>query len=427
MSTKIEELVSEVDERRPAPGAVVFSVSETHGIVPQSQIFKKTIATDDRSKYRRIQYGDIIFNPYLLWNRAVGVCFDRRGGCVSPAYIVLRPRTPGTERFLHYFFRSKTMTTAVDAIATGSVTRRRTAPVSEILNLTFNLPDLEHQKTANFLLTTLDDKIEVSRKMNVTLERIARTLFKSWFVDFDPIRAKMEGRDPSLPKLLADLFPARFVDSELGKIPEGWEVSPLGDVCERITDGSHASPASVETGRPMASVKDMRDWGFELSGCRRISEQDYQELVCNNCRPLARDVLIAKDGSYLKHIFVVESDLDLVVLSSIAILRPNARIDPHFLAFSLRSDETMIRMARYVSGAVLQRIVLKDFRRFAILIPPKHMQQAWARIVGPLIHRCWRNADESKALFNLRETLLPKLIFGELRIKDAERVAGVSV
>src|SRR5690606_646616 len=96
----------------------------------------------------------------------------------------------------------------------------------------FLLPSLDEQRAIAHILGTLDDKIELNRRMSETLEAMARALFKSWFVDFDPVRAKAEGRAPRLPKPLADPFPARLVDSELGEIPEGWEVGTLGDVAE---------------------------------------------------------------------------------------------------------------------------------------------------------------------------------------------------
>lgn len=297
--------------------------------------------------------------------------------------------------------------------------------------------DESEQKAIAHILGTLDDKLELNRRMNKTMEEMARAIFKSWFVDFDPLHAKAAVRRdhpnwtnaqvsraalPNLSPEIAELFPDALEDSDLGEIPKGWNILPLSDVCKRITDGSHFSPKSVDVGRPMASVKDMRDWGFELSDCRRISEDNYQELVRNDCRPLAGDVLIAKDGSYLKHIFVVEDDLDLVILSSIAILRPNEKLDSHLLAFSLKGDETMIRMKQYVSGAVLQRIVLKDFRTFPLLVPSREVQQTWTRMVNPFIKRCWRNINENEALCAIRDTLLPKLISGELRIKNAEQI-----
>ena len=139
----------------------------------------------------------------------------------------------------------------------------------------------------------------------------------------------------------AALFPDALVDSELGEIPGGWSIRTLQDLCVKITDGAHASPKSVDNGRPMASVKDMHNWGIDIDSCRQISEEDYENLVRNNCRPLKDDVLIAKDGSYLKHIFMVEDDMDIVLLSSIAILKPNTDIVPYYLALMLGSASVM--------------------------------------------------------------------------------------
>src|SRR5690242_70424 len=98
----LSALVTPVDDRKPEPGTVVLSVSESLGIVPQTKLFKKRIALEDISAYKRVQFGDIAYNPFLLWNGAAGVCFEAAGGCVSPAYQVLRPKHSGTELFLHY-------------------------------------------------------------------------------------------------------------------------------------------------------------------------------------------------------------------------------------------------------------------------------------------------------------------------------------
>ena len=115
--------------------------------------------------------------------------------------------------------------------------------------------DIDEQRAIAHILGTLDDKIELNRRMNETLEAMARALFKSWFVDFDPVRAKAEGRDPGLPKPIADLFPDRFEDSELGEIPEGWEVKTFGDCCLRVSerasetyDGSAGSVSGLRQG-----------------------------------------------------------------------------------------------------------------------------------------------------------------------------------
>ena len=125
------------------------------------------------------------------------------------------------------------------------------------------LPPLPEQRAIAHILGTLDDKIELNRRMNETLEAMARALFKSWFVDFDPVRAKAEGRDPGLPKPLADLFPARLVDSELGEIPEGWRPMPLGDVLSNESErriGDTDAPDVLPP--PMRAVGELRSDRF---------------------------------------------------------------------------------------------------------------------------------------------------------------------
>src|SRR5690606_19086566 len=131
-------------------------------------------------------------------------------------------------KYLHYLLCSADYRHEVLASATGT-TVKHTSP-DRIRRFSFLRPPISEQRAIAHTLGTLDDKIELNRRMSETLEAMARALFKSWFVDFDPVRAKAEGRDPGLPKPLADLFPARLVHSELGEIPEGWDVGPLADV-----------------------------------------------------------------------------------------------------------------------------------------------------------------------------------------------------
>ena len=124
---------------------------------------------------------------------------------------------------------------------------------SELRKVLLTLPPIDEQRAIAHILGTLDDKIELNRRMNETLEAMARALFKSWFVDFDPVRAKAEGRDPGLPQPLADLFPDRFEDSELGEIPEGWEVRSLDEVARflngfGVTEDTRSEDGPIATG-----------------------------------------------------------------------------------------------------------------------------------------------------------------------------------
>lgn len=304
-----------------------------------------------------------------------------------------------TNDFLYYLVGHNI--NQIKSNAYGSVFDAITKSTFENIDIT--LPPLSEQYAIAEILSSLDNKIELNLQINKTLEEMANALYKHWFVDFGPFKGD------------------KFVKSELGLIPEGWEIVSLEDVTSKITDGAHLSPKSQESGYPMASVKDMFDWGINTETCRLISEEDYLVLTQQGCKPLKNDILIAKDGSFLKHSFVVEKDLEIVLLSSIAMLRPNGKINSHLLNLYLKLGLTKERLKSIVSGAVIQRIVLKDFRKFKIILPPIHIQKKVILKTEPLINQCWSNNEENNNLKQVRDYLLPKLISGEIRVKDAAK------
>lgn len=255
---------------------------------------------------------------------------------------------------------------------------------------------MEEQQRIASVLSAYDDLIENNRRRIALLEDAARQLYKEWFVRFR--------------------FPGHEHVKVIDGLPDGWERLPLSSICTRITDGSHASPKAVDDGFPMASVKDMEDWRLDLSSCRQISHDDYESLVRYDCKPLKGDVLIAKDGSYLKHCFVVQDDIDVVILSSIAILRPNERIDPFLLAFTLKDPKVKEMMAGYVSGVALPRIILREFRGFEIVVPDRRIQAAWGELVHPLCYQAQVLLKQNDALARARDLLLPKLMNGTLTV-----------
>lgn len=261
-------------------------------------------------------------------------------------------------------------------------------------------PPVEVQQRIASILSAYDDLIENNTRRIAILEEMARRIYEEWFVRF---------RFPGHERV-------QMVESELGLVPDGWETVRMEDVCARITDGSHYSPKSIEAGKPMASVKDMHDWGINVGTCRQIAEGEYEKLVRNDCKPRLNDVLIAKDGSYLKHTFVVDQEIDLVILSSIAILRPNGRMLPNQLAMYLRLPDVASRMKGYVSGVAIPRIVLRDFRQFLVLLPLTEVQRAWAAHCDPMLRLCRNLVRKNQNLRTTRDLLLPKLISGELDV-----------
>jgi type I restriction enzyme S subunit len=182
---------------------------------------------------------------------------------------------------------------------------------------------------------------------------------------------------------------------------------PLSDLCTLITDGSHYSPKEEGGGIPMYSVKDMAENSFVSSGAKCISEEEYQNLKRNGCQPEVDDVLIAKDGSVLKHVFRFSVEEKCALLSSVAILRPNLSIiDSEFLAYSLKNPTVRENvLANYVSGSGVPRIVLKDFKRIPIAVPDMRVQKSIAAILSALDKKIAVNTSRSETLEKIAQTL----------------------
>jgi type I restriction enzyme, S subunit len=190
-----------------------------------------------------------------------------------------------------------------------------------------------------------------------------------------------------------------------------WNIAKLQDVCKKITDGSHHSPKSAHSGYYMASVKDMTDHDFDLTNCKIISEEDYLKLVANDCKPKVNDVLISKDGNtLLKYVFVNKHERELVVLSSIAILRPNTNIlNPFYLKYFLSDPRTKQLLLRgYSSGSALPRIVLKDFKQLPIPVPPLSEQEKIASILSSLDNKIELNNAINKNLEEMAQALFKR-------------------
>jgi type I restriction enzyme, S subunit len=172
----------------------------------------------------------------------------------------------------------------------------------------------------------------------------------------------------------------------------------------------------------MASVKGMENYGFSLNNIKTISEQDFDNLKKSDCSPKLGDILIAKDGSYLKHVFVWNSDIEIVILSSIAILRPHINVSSNYLALTLKQDSTKSMMSCYVSGAALPRIILDDFKKMKILMPDQTLLSKFDIVIQPIFGQIKTLIEKNEVLNNTRNLLLPRLISGKLTIKQAEVV-----
>ena len=277
--------------------------------------------------------------------------------------------------------------------------------------LLVTLPPVETQRAIASVLGALDDKIDLNRRMCQTLEEMARALFKSWFVDFDPVRAKMEGRDPGLPKEIADLFPSRLIDSELGPIPEGWRVGAL----DAVMDVNPPRALKKAAAAPHLDMGNMPTHGH--CACD-ITERPYG----SGARFVTGDTLLARITPCLengKTAFVDFLPEGVVGWGSTEyiVIRPKPPTPVamgYYLARTTRFREYAIQSMNGSSGR--QRVPSEAVARYRLPIAPEAVTTGFGRMADPLMRRVRQATNESTTLAALRDTLLPKLISGELRV-----------
>ena len=276
--------------------------------------------------------------------------------------------------------------------------------------------DVREQRAIAHVLGTLDDKIELNRRMNETLEAMARALFKSWFVDFDPVRAKMEGRDTGLPKEIADLLPSRLVDSELGEIPEGWRVATLGDISE-VVDCLHSKkPDRTPEGKPLLQLWNIRDNGLtDMSDTYFIDEADYEKWT-SRIEVREGDCVITNVGR-VGAVSQIPRGLHAALGRNMTGVRCIAGFGyPTFVIAALLSDAMRWEIdLKTDSGTILNSLNVRSIPKLRFVRAPEPVLTAHERIARPMRARMEENLETSRTLAALRDTLLPMLISGEIR------------
>ena len=286
----------------------------------------------------------------------------------------------------------------------GHVTRR------DLEHIEAALPPLSEQRAIAHILGTLDDKIELNRRMNETLEEMARALFKSWFVDFDPVRAKMEGRDPGLPKHLADLFPDRLVDSELGPIPEGWEIGCVGDIADQRRSG--VKPEQIDPNTPYIGLEHMP------KHCIALSEWDTVEGLASNKFIFEQgDILFGKLRPYFHKVGI--APLDGVCSTDIVVIMPKSHDWFGFVLGHTSSVEFVNYTDAGATGTRMPRTKWTDMARYEIALPQRELAKTFTGLIQKCVNKIILAIHESRTLADQRDTLLPKLISGELRASQS--------
>ena len=272
------------------------------------------------------------------------------------------------------------------------------------------------QRAIVHILGTLDDKIELNRRMNETLEAMARALFKSWFVDFDPVRAKMAGRDTGLPKRLADLFPDRLVESELGEIPEGWEVKSLAETVEIIGGGTPKTsvPQYWDGDIPWFSVVDAPTQSeiWVVDTAKKITQIGIES---SSARILPVGTTIISARGTVGRIALV--GVPMAMNQSCYGLRRSGPTHGLFNYFTIRALVVMLQ--QHTHGSIFNTITRDTLAAVYVVSPCSDVIDAYERLVWTAFERIRSGLFQSRNLVTIRDALLPKLISGELRVKDA--------
>jgi type I restriction enzyme S subunit len=287
---------------------------------------------------------------------------------------------------------------------TGSSGRQR-VPINSLSDFVFYLPPLEEQQKIANILGSLDDKIELNRQINQTLEAMARAIFKSWFVDFDPVYAKMEGRDYPLPPEIMDLFPEELEESELGLIPKGWRVGTVGDIAENPKNVVH--PNEVNEATYYVGLEHMPRKNIALD------TWDYSEKVTSNKYAFCKgNILFGKLRPYFHKVGI--TPVDGICSTDIIVVNGKDNDYQNFLLFLLSSTVFVDSVSAASTGTKMPRTDWKYMQSYEIPLPPEIILQKFNSIVKSMVEKIVLNIHTSKNLENFRDVLLPKLMKGEL-------------
>lgn len=344
--------------------------------------------------------------------------------CLGQRMVLMRPSLKHVHfRFMRYWLNSPIMARYIHGFRDGSVAERLNLPTIRALPIL--IPPVIEQRAIAGVLGALDDKIELNRRRNRTLEATARAIFQSWFVDFDPVKAKAAGHKPTgLSEEIAALFPSFFEDSDLGEIPKGWTARPLPEVflvnptrsLSKGTLAPYLDMSNMPTQGPSPDSWVIREMG---SGMKFI----------NGDTLVARITPCLENGKTAYVDFLAQGEVAWGSTEYI-VLRPKGSIPPLFAYLLARTEDFRTFAIQQMTGSSgRQRVPADSLGKYRLPTPEldSPLFRHFGNLVAPMFHRIKVDAVESRTLAALRDALLPKLISGALRVPDAERIVERTV
>ncbi|CAH0304798.1 hypothetical protein SRABI118_04538 [Massilia sp. Bi118] len=343
--------------------------------------------------------------------------------CLGQRLFALRPHQGIIDgRFLYYALQTGQVRADVLGRATGTTVQG--IRQVELRKVKIPVPALPAQLYASNILGALDDRITLLRETNATLEEIAQTLFKSWFVDFDPVRAKQEGREPEgMDAETAALFPNSFEESKLGLVPKGWSIGTIDQATAMIIDYRGKTPKKLgrdwsRSGIPAVSAKNIKRGRLVEKQAMNFVDGELFDLWMKD-KLAPGDVLMTSEAPLGELLYLAENH-NFCISQRVFAMRANPRnCFSSFLYFSLTSSETQERLRARATGTTVVGIRQSELRKVEMLFPPLLIQKMANEILGPCLLKIEKNEALKETLTTLRDTLLPRLISGQLRLPEA--------
>ena len=345
------------------------------------------------------------------------ICIVEKAMAFNQDVKALRPRKDVLAAFLPYLLLGNRARLLSLVDLAGHGTGRLNS--EELKALDVQLPPILEQRAIAHILGTIDDKLELNRRMNETLEAMPRALFKSWFIDFDPVRAKMAGRGPGLPKHIAKYFPDRLVECRLGVKPDGWTVRPLGDSIDVTRGLSYKGAALSVRGTPMHNLNSI----YEGGGYKEDGIKYYDGTYKVRHQALPQDVLVANTEQghgrrLIGYSAVAPADLHDVAIFSHHLYRvrptPSSYLTPNYICQLLNSRVMHNVVSGYATGTTVNILPIEALAMPPIVMPPAQLAATFDSISKAMALRRRKLFDESKNLSDRRAALIQGLISGEV-------------
>jgi len=380
--------------------------------------------TDDKIANYKLHYGDIVV---ARTGNSTGenYMFDSAKTSVFASYLIryIINQDIADPKFIWYQMRSQIWVGFINNVKGGSA--QAGANAQTMGRFECIIPPLQTQKKIAHILSTLDDKIKLNRKMNETLEAMAQVMFKSWFVDFDPVHAKAKAKSETelevtakelgISKEILNLFPSKFQESEMGMIPEGWEAKTIKDFGRVITGKTppkKIEDAYTDKGKPFITPTDVDDSLFVTKTARKLSSSG--QIAVKNSEIIAGSICVTCIGSQMgKTTIAPVNSFTNQQINSIVLKEEYLK---NYLLCNLRGRRKEIFLLGRGGGSTMPLLNKTSFEKVNVLLPNKNLLIIFDDIVKDNIALVLQNDIESNSLSNTRDTLLPKLLSGEVQV-----------